>query len=259
MIDLHCHILPGIDDGPADMDGALELARALVADGVATVAATPHYRYDHPRVTPDAILARCDELAAALAAEGIPLQVVPAAEVDINSAFGASDEELQDLSYGQTGRCVLVETPYSPIPSNFEDLLFRAVSLRGMNVLLAHPERNPTLLAEPARLEALVRRGVLLQVTAGALINPKRRSRSKRLALHLVEEGLAHVIATDAHSADGRRRPNMTAAVAAAARVAPTRADWLVTEAPAAILAGEPIPPPPSRLRRFRPGHVRQA
>lgn len=257
MIDLHCHILPGIDDGPADMAGSLELARALVADGVATVAATPHFRHDHPLVRPEEIADRCDELADELAAAGIPLQVVPAAEVDINSSFAASDEDMQDLSFGQAGHCVLIETPYSPVTSNFEDLLFRAVSLRGMGVLLAHPERNPTFLAEPARLEALVDRGVLLQVTGGALINPKRRSRSKRLALHLVERGLAHVIASDAHSADGTRRPSLAAAVTAAARVAPARAEWLVTEAPAAILSGEAIPLPPSS--RFRPRRVQRA
>jgi protein-tyrosine phosphatase len=250
MIDLHCHILPGIDDGPADMAGSLELARALVDDGVETVAATPHFRYDHPLVRAGDVAERCADLQTEIDMAGIPLRVVPAAEVDLNAAFAASDEDLQAISYGQEGHTVLLETPYTPITRNFEDLLFRAISLRGMRVLLAHPERNPTLLEEPSRLDALVQRGVLIQITGQALLNPKRKSRSRRLAEYLVERGLAHVIASDAHSAAGTRRPSMTEAKRAASRLSPERAEWLVEHGPAAILSGHPIPPPPSSGRR---------
>lgn len=256
MIDLHSHVLPGIDDGPEDMQGSLELIMAAEADGIETMAATPHLRHDFPLVQPDEIAPRCVRLNHAATTA---LTVVPAAEVDLVWAQSASDEDLRRASYWQRGGDLLVETPYGPLVGTFEDLLFR-LSAKGYRLLLAHPERNPTFQRDPERLAALVRRGVLVQVTALSLATTKRRSRSRKLALRLVEEGLAHVIASDAHRARDWRTPELSAGVAAAERLAPLRARWMVTDSPAAILEGRPLPRPPSdptrtrgRLRR-RPG-----
>ena len=244
MIDLHAHLLPGLDDGPATLEESLETARAIADDGTRTLAATPHFRDDHRRVRPAELASRTDDLQNALDAADISLDVVSGAEIDILRAREASPEELRLASYGGRGTHVLIETPYGPLPDAFEDLLFE-LTLAGLQILLAHPERNPTFQHDPERLARVVQRGVLVQVTAMALAVRSRRSRSRRLALFLVEEGLAHVIASDAHSLAMGRPVGLSAGVAAAAEVAPARAEWMVTDAPAAILAGEPLPAAP--------------
>lgn len=160
MIDLHCHILPGIDDGAETTDDALELAWQLTAAGVRTVAATPHLRDDYPDVRTDEIARRCRELAATLQASGIDLEVVPASELDVVRALEATDEYLRLSSYGQRGKDILLEAPYGP--TSFETQVFE-LSVRGYRILLAHPERNPTFQSDPARLSELVRRGVLFR------------------------------------------------------------------------------------------------
>jgi protein-tyrosine phosphatase len=251
MIDLHTHILPGIDDGPADLSGSLELAAAAEVEGIDTLAATPHVRVDHPRVRPAELRSRTDAMNRALGAAGLDVTVVAGAEVDVLWAHRASPEELRQASFGQRGHDVLLETPYGELPPNFEEVLFE-LGLRGYRILLAHPERNPTFQRDPRRLAALVDGGILIQVTAFTLAEPSRASRPRRLALDLVRDGLAHVIASDAHEAAGPRGAGLRQGVEAADRIAPLRGRWMVTEAPAAILAGEPLPSPPGAAGRRR-------
>jgi protein-tyrosine phosphatase len=250
MLDVHHHLLPGIDDGPAAIEESVEAATRAVADGVHTIAATPHLREDHPDVRPEELAGRCLALAARLTGAGIDLDVVVGAEVDITWARDASDEDLRLASYGQRGRDLLVETPYGHLPSTFEALLFE-IQVRGYRLVLAHPERNPTLQADPGRLEELVHRGVLVQLTAGALVGERRSSSSQRLALYLLGRGLAHVIATDGHG-PGRRDASLSDALRAAqARIGEPAAS-MVTTAPAAILAGEAVVAPPAQASRTR-------
>jgi protein-tyrosine phosphatase len=260
VIDLHCHLLPGIDDGPADESGSVLLARFLADSGVATVAATPHLRADHPGVVPGELAARCARLRDRLAAERVPLQVVSGGELDLDWALGASPEALRDASFGGRGTDLLVETPYGPLPGSFEELLLQ-LSGAGYRLLLAHPERNPSFRERPSRLARLVGRGALVQLTASSLVAPPRRSRSGRFARWALEEGLAHVIASDSHALEADRAA-LAEGVEEARALVGTRADWMVEGAPAAILAGEPLPPAPQareprrgalgRLRRRR-------
>ena len=247
MIDLHCHLLPGIDDGPRSVAGALAIAERAAADGIEIVAATPHFRADHPAVQPSELAERCDAIQAEIDTASISLRVVPGAEVDLVAGADATDDQLRLATYGQKGNDLLVETPYGPLTPGFEQMLFDRFIARGFRVLLAHPERNPTFQEEPTRLLALVRRGVLLQVTAGSLIG-SRRSRTRRLARALINEGVAHVLASDAHRAPTRVR--LSVGAAEASRLDRARAPWMVTEAPAAVLAGEALPPVPRRGRR---------
>ena len=254
MIDLHSHLLPGIDDGPPDLTGALELARAAAADGVRVLAATPHLRADHPSVRPAELRDRADIVRAALTREGVGIDVVVGGEVDLLWAQQADELTLRQVSYGQRGTDLLVEAPYGELPARLEDMVFN-LAAQGFRVLLAHPERSAGFRADPRRLRALVDRGSLLQLTAGSLVGPTRHSRIRRFAQQLVREGLAHVIASDAHGGD-IERAGLSAGVAAAAEVAPQRAEWMVTEAPAAILSGEALPEPPAeragrRARRW--------
>jgi protein-tyrosine phosphatase len=248
-VDLHSHVLPGIDDGPPDTDGALALARAARDDGVAVLAATPHVRVDHPDVVPSELADRVAALQTALDGAGIAVEIVQGGEVDLFWAADADEAALRAVSYGGRGSDLLVETPYGSLPPVFEEGLFRLTAL-GYRVLLAHPERSPALRSDAARLEALVRRGVLVQVTAAALV---QRSPARRFATALVRERLAHVIASDAHGAQTVDRAGLGDGVAAAARIDRGLADWMVTEAPAAILAGRPLPAPPAPRPRRGP------
>ena len=257
MIDLHTHVLPGIDDGPAELSGSLALLAAAVEEGTAALAATPHVRPDHPDVVPGELAGRVSAVAAAAAEAGLEIDVVAGGEVDLVWAQQASEDELRAVSFCQQGRDLLVETPYGELSERFEDQLFH-LSVRGYRVLLAHPERSRTFQRDRRRLATLVEHGTLLQVTAVSLSSTERRSRSRRLALELVRNELAHVIASDAHGGH-IPRAGLSAGVEAAARIAPRRAQWMVTDAPAAILAGDPLPPAPvesgggrglARLRR---------
>lgn len=243
MIDLHFHILPGIDDGPRDLARSLELARAAEADGTQIVAATPHLREDYARVRPEELAERCARLNQAMEDARIALEVVPGAELDVLWVQQASPEDLRLASFGQLGTDVLLETPYGPIAPSFDAAVERLWSL-GYRVLLAHPERSRTFQQEPSRLADLVRRGALVQVTAGALASRSRHSRTRALAMQLVERGLAHVIASDAHAATDGRIPDLSAGVAAVAAMDRRLARWMVVDAPLAILSGAPLGSP---------------
>jgi protein-tyrosine phosphatase len=248
VIDLHCHALPGIDDGPRDHAEALALCRAAAADGVEIIAATPHLRSDHPRVLPEELAERCEKLNALLRAEHVPVHVVPGGEVDLLWAQSASDEELRLVSICQGGSCLLVETPYGALADNFEDFVFR-VQVRGYRVLLAHPERNASLRDNPERLAALVSRGVLVQVTAPAFRPGARRQPDQRFALQIARDGLAHVVASDAHRVEGPRPVGLAHAVHKLDKVRPGLGRWMSRDAPAALLSGTAIPPHPARSR----------
>jgi protein-tyrosine phosphatase len=245
VIDLHAHVLAGIDDGPAGFEESVALARASQRDGVTTLALTPHLRDDFPAVVPAELQGRRDALADRLAEEGCLLELVTGGELDLAWAQRATTETLRLVSYGQGGTDLLIETPYGELPHHFEDML-DALSGQRFRLLLAHPERNPTLRGDPARLRRLVERGILVQLTAASLTAP-RRSRSRQFALAALDEGMAHVIASDAHSSATVIRAPLSEGVAAAATVDPARAEWMVTDAPAAILAGDPLPPAPAR------------
>ena len=252
VIDLHAHVLPGIDDGPDDLKGSLALLCVAAERGTRVIAATPHLRSDHPRV-------RVEELAPAVARlqREIPcewnLRIAVGAEIDLLWAVEADDAQLRLASLGQRGHDLLLETPYGSLPPAFEHVL-ADLRARGYRVLLAHPERSPAMQRDPARLRAIVASGVLLQVTASSLLDTARRSPPGRLARALIGEGLVHVLASDAHSAGPRRAPGLGAAVSAAGKIDARRAGWMVTAAPAAILVGAPLPPLPPLV----PAHARR-
>ncbi|HYH59636.1 MAG TPA: CpsB/CapC family capsule biosynthesis tyrosine phosphatase [Thermoleophilaceae bacterium] len=245
MIDLHSHLLPGIDDGAPDLEHSIDLARAAAEQGTRVLAATPHLRADFPDVRTEELPARCDEVRAALRREGIELEVVQGGEAGLVWAVHAEDDDLRAGSYGGHGTDLLLETPYGALTAAFESLV-ASVADRGFRLLLAHPENNPTFQKDPDRLRGLVDQGVLLQVTARSLIRPDRRKGPRPLAEALMRDGVVHVLASDAHSGYQLRPPSLGAgATAAAELVGEARARWLVEDAPAAVLAGEPLPEAP--------------
>jgi protein-tyrosine phosphatase len=244
MIDLHSHVLPGLDDGPADIDDSIEFARAAEAQGTLVLAATPHLRSDYPGIRIEQIPDAAAQLNARLDRDS-KIRIEPAGEADLLWALNATDEQLRYASFGQRGTDILVETPYGDLPDGFEDLLFQ-ISVRGYRILLAHPERNPGFQRNPERLKELAKRGILLQITLPSVANKRRGSRSRELALALVREGYAHNLASDSHSASATfRPPALREGVKAVAAVSSAYAEWMVTEAPAAILEGQPLSKPP--------------
>ena len=244
MIDLHAHILPGIDDGPDRIDDSIALGRAAEEAGTHLIVATPHKRSDHPRVRLEELSDRCSVLDRALAVEGIGVRILPGAEVDLLWARAASPDELRLATYAQQGTDMLLETPYVPLPQSFSSLLAR-ITDQGIRVLLAHPERNPTFQRDPQLVKDLVDRGVLVQVTAMSLVDGGKASRSRGVAEWLVERGAVHVVASDAHTEGPWRGPDLRPALQALRTLSPARLEWMVHEVPQAIVAGEPLPPAP--------------
>lgn len=240
LVDIHTHLLPALDDGPKDLDGALAMARAAAQAGTSTIAATPHLRADFPDVDVAELADRCQSLQEALQREGIPLRVVSGAEASLVWALEAGAEQLALASYDQRGTDLLVETP-SDVTS-IEQLLFSLRS-RGMRITLAHPERSEAFQRDPRRVERLCEQEVTLQINAAALL-ARRGSPMRRLAEHLCREGLAQVIASDGHRAESWRpvKALPDGVRAAASLVGAPRAEWMAAGAPAAIVAGVALP-----------------
>jgi protein-tyrosine phosphatase len=250
MIDLHSHVLPGVDDGPPELAGSLALARAAVAAGTHVMAATPHIGLRYA-VAPDELPARVAGLREELRRESIPLELVVGGELAPGSASDFSDGELRGLALGQ-GSCVLLECPFTRAGG----LMRAAVAdlrRRGFRVLLAHPERSPEFLREPAALAELVDAGAAVQVTAGSLRGDFGRT-VRRYALELLDAGLAHVVASDAHDAS-ERSPTVLPIVHDAVQrrgLNPSMTAYLTDAVPHALLEDAPLPAPPAQERRPR-------
>ena len=243
MIDLHCHVLPGLDDGARDLAEAVSMARAMADDGVRVVAATPHV---HPRYrTPVAEMERAlGELRSAIAAAGIPLDVRPGGEIALDELSGLSQDERIRFGLGGNPRLLLLEFPLYGWPLALEGTI-RELGAEGIRCVLAHPERNREVQEQPDRLEPLVRVGAVPQLTAAAVDGRLGRV-AAACSRRLIELGLAHMIASDAH-APGVRASGMSSAAAA---VGGDLAGWLTSAVPAALLAGEELPPRPPTSRR---------
>jgi protein-tyrosine phosphatase len=232
MVDLHCHILPGVDDGALDMDDSLGLARQAVNDGIERVCATPHIRHDHD-VRIDEVAERVEELNARLRAEALPLTVLSGGEVAETAVEDLSEEELARVSLGN-GRWILLE----PAPGPLSDtLLARVAHLaeRGHRALIAHPERH--LSADMyERIAGLIAAGALVQATADFFLRERTAEGMRALA----EAGLVHVLSSDAHSSHGGRPLRMAEAfgvLAGIEAVAP-HLEWMRDTAPRAIVEG---------------------
>jgi protein-tyrosine phosphatase len=239
VIDLHCHILPALDDGALDLEDALAMGAQADADGVGTICATPHIRHDH-RVVIAELGRRVTELNGALAARGVRARVVPGGEVAETAVDELDDADLRRVSLGEGGRWVLLE----PRPGALGDALDACVDRlagRGFRSVIAHPERHATADLAP-RLRRLVDAGALVQVTAAML----EHEHAAPVIVELAERRLVHLLASDAHSSRAGRPVRLSGAVEAL-RAAPSVAphiDWIVREAPAAILRGEDLEPP---------------
>jgi protein-tyrosine phosphatase len=255
LIDLHCHVLPGLDDGPPDLDHSVALVKLAAADGIARMAATPHVREDYTFPLGE-IEARADQLNERLREAGVPVTVMPAAEVATSKLQQLDDATLASLCLG-SGSSLLVESPYQQATDLLEETLF-TLQLRGFRPVLAHPERSPSFMKDPDRLATLVERGILCSVTAASMAGRFGRT-VQGVAKLLFERGLVHDVASDAHDI-GRRAPGLTAGFRLLEKELPgltAAMPWFTTTAPEAILAGQAVPQPP-RLEASRKGLFRR-
>lgn len=239
-VDVHCHCLPNLDDGPESMEEALALCRVLAADNVSTVVATPHQlgRFED-RTRADVIRRAVGVLNHALGERGIDLTVLPGAEVRVDERIDELLARGEILTLADAGVHVLLELPWDTL-IDIEPLLAPCAS-RGVQIILAHPERNGPLLERPQMLGRWMASGVGLQVTAGSLTGQWGRY-VERAAWGLVAQGGRTCIATDAH--DGVQSPGMTQALAAvAARWGGAAAFSLCVENPARVIRGEDLAP----------------
>jgi protein-tyrosine phosphatase len=239
VIDLHCHILPALDDGALDLDDTVAMARQGEEDGIATICATPHIRHDHDVVIGE-LAGRVAQVNAELGRLGVQTRVTTGAEVAETALPGLDDEKLRLASLGGGGRWILLEPAPGPLRESL-DAAVEDLAQRGFGCVIAHPERHPHA-DLTAHLARLVTRGALVQVTAAML----EHEHASPVIVELAGKGLVHLLASDAHSSKAGRPVRLSGGFAAlrATEQLRGRIDWMARAAPAAILAGEEVDPP---------------
>lgn len=203
MIDIHCHILPRVDDGARTLEESIEMARAASAQGIHTIVATPHHRNNQFENSRSDILTQVNDLNRVLQEENIPVDILSGQETriygDLIEGLTLSQEILPvniDTPY------ILVELPTSTVPKYTNKLLYD-LQVEGYTPVIVHPERNSELLTKPDKLYELVKSGVLTQVTAASLVG-KFGKKIRSFSHEIIQSNLTHFIASDAHNVHSR-------------------------------------------------------
>lgn len=201
MIDIHSHILPGIDDGAKTVEDSLEMAKLAVEEGIHTIIATPHHRnskYTNPK---QEIVSRVEELKKQLQAANIQLKILPGQETAINGELIEDYLKGEILPLNQT-QYLFVELPSNHVPRYTKQMLFD-LQLKGLIPIIVHPERNQEIHERPEKLYELVEKGALAQLTTGSLCG-RFGKKIKSFSEQLIEANLVHFIASDAHNVSSR-------------------------------------------------------
>ncbi len=238
MVDLHHHLLPGLDDGSPDLATSVEMARIAVADGITHVVCTPHAS-DRYSFEPELVLRRAEELRTALEGAGIPLRI------GLGCDFHLNYDNLQDALASPKRYSInahdylLVELPDYSLPPNLKETFYE-LRRAGLTPILTHPERNPVLQRDPGKLLPWLRDGLLTQITAGSVTGRMGRQ-AQRLAERMLANRWAHFLATDAH--DTKRRPPQMreAREMVSKRHGTLYADLLCRDNPMAVFRGQSL------------------
>lgn len=201
MIDIHCHILHGLDDGAQNLIDSLEMAKAAVNNGIHKVVATPHHktsRYNNPKST---IVEKVNELNELLQKNNVPLKVLLGQEVRVFGDF-VEDYEADTIVTVNLQNYVLIEFPSNHVPS-YTERLFYDIQLQGLTPIIVHPERNSQIIEQPDKLFNLIEKGALSQITASSIIGGFGKKLQK-FSFQLIEANLTHFIASDAHNTTSR-------------------------------------------------------
>ncbi len=239
MIDLHCHLLPGIDDGPSTLEESLALCRLAVADGITRAIVTPHIhpgRWDNNRIS---IGAACDNLQQSLDEHEIPLQLGYAAEVRLTELIPDQVGRNDIPFYGTVDgyRIMLLEFPHGHIIPGSHELVEWLLG-RGIRPLIAHPERNRQIMTDVNQLQPFIEAGCWLQLTAGSVIG-QFGANSQFVAQQLLAHDMVTVLASDGHNAKARPPVLRQVFDSIVRQFGAQRAQRLMLEAPAAMVAGQ--------------------
>lgn len=215
MIDLHNHLLPGIDDGAPDLETALQLAQIAFSDGITHMVCTPHIHPGRYENTPNTIIQALTLFKTGLEQHGIPLQVAAAAEVrfGMELMIGIKTNSIPFLGQWQGKNVLLLEFPHGEMPFGAEKLTSWLLQ-NNIIPMIAHPERNKGLMREPGKLKPVIDQGCLLQVTAGSVAGHFGET-AQELAIQFLEKNWVTILASDAHNIE-HRPPILTAGLAAA-------------------------------------------
>jgi protein-tyrosine phosphatase len=200
-VDIHCHLLPAVDDGAKHLEESLAMARMAIADGIQAIVVTPHQLGSSP-LRGDVIRRHTAELQRHLRANDLPLEIHPGADVRVEPGLVRQIEQGNVVTLADRHKHVLLELPHElflPLEQLIKEL--KTIGLAG---ILSHPERNLGLIAEVKPLYTIVEQGGLLQITAGSLLGAFGL-KVQQFAEHLLSEGLVHFVATDAHGTKSRR------------------------------------------------------
>ncbi|OCT11544.1 hypothetical protein A8709_04785 [Paenibacillus pectinilyticus] len=246
MIDTHCHILPGLDDGAPSLEVAVEMARYAAMEGVHSMIATPHHgcgRYDNPAKQ---IGLAVQELNAELQKQQIPIEILPGQEVRVYKEL-LNDWEAGEIRTLNDSNYLLLELPLGDIPTYFDDLLYE-VHVLGLTVILAHPERNQVLMSNPNRLHHYLEQGCRFQVTSQSITGLFGR-KVQKFAIHLCKTNMSHLIASDAHNMASRRSDLSMALAYLDKQIGPKAVENYLLNA-ACVVQNEPIPIVPQAYQR---------
>lgn len=241
LIDMHNHMLPGLDDGASNWKQSLTMASMAVEDGIEGVVCTPHWvvgRYENTR---SVILSTLETFKKKLADNEIPLKVYPGAELHLDVSIPQGIRAGDLLTINDTGRFALIELPQELLPQNLEEF-FWDLQTQKITPIIGHPERNAVLLQDPARLYEWVQMGVLTQLTAASLLGLFGR-RVQKFSASLVEHNLAHILATDAHGLHVRTPILSEGYKVIEGMKGEETAFQMVCETPKRVIHGEPVIP----------------
>jgi protein-tyrosine phosphatase len=238
-VDLHCHVLPRLDDGARDLDDAVGMGQQAEADGIEAICATPHIRHDHD-VRIAELPERRAELEAALRTRGCPVRILPGGEVATTAVGGLDDRELEAVSLGGSGRWILLEPAPGPLAETTEAAVLELAS-RGFRAVLAHPERHAGR-DVVSWLRRSVEAGTLVQATAASFVDRRTRAGMVELA----RAGVIHVLASDSHSSRAGRPVRVSSALEVLRTMTPCCAhlEWIARTAPLAVVRGQDTSPP---------------
>ncbi len=234
MLDLHNHILPGIDDGPSTMEESVEMAMMAYADGTRTIVASPHNRDVNERSSISFAMSLVEQLNQEIQAKSVPINILMGMENHLE--MDTVDQVEKGLALPISGtRYILIELPFEFYPFYTEDVLSK-LQVNGFKPILVHPERNQSIQDNTQILANLVQKGVLAQVTAGSISGLLGKANQKT-AHELLEQNLIHIIASDGHTSRGIRTPLLSPGVASVARVVGDEAARrMVEDIPQAVL-----------------------
>lgn len=212
LIDIHSHILPGLDDGAQDLEVSLEMARAAAADGISKIIATPHVISDDFPNDREKIMEALYLFRQTLQQEKIPLEILPGGEYRLEADLPQRLKSGEIITLNDKGSYLLVELPGTILPPFFEQVMYE-IQLQGVTPIIAHPERNFVIMENPRIIKEMTDRGILAQITAASIIGDFGKD-IKKSAWQLIKQGSAHFIASDSHYYKGRRSPKLSEAAA---------------------------------------------